>query len=171
MEVDKSKNYRKLKKSEEDWMVSKAESAKKKKERDKQRYLKNRDHRIEMVKLWQKNNPEKAKKWAKNNREKVREISAKWSKNNPEKKGIIRKRWCENNPEKKTAISFKSWILNKEKILERSRMRTDNLSDRYIKELLIANGLSREQIESNTELIEVKRLIIKTKRLCRTSQN
>lgn len=46
----------------------------------------------------------------------------------------------------------------------------DSLNDRYVKSTLKHSGFSREMLESNPEIVEVKRLLIKTRRLCKTSQ-
>lgn len=45
------------------------------------------------------------------------------------------------------------------------------LNDKYVKKKLLSQGFSHEQIKNNPELIKIKRLIIKTKRLWKTSQN
>ena len=63
-----------------------------------------------------------------------------------------------------------SWQLKnpeKAKVIEKKRNRTqiDKLKDAYVKKLLRAQGFPKEAI--TPELIELKRITIKTKRLCR----
>jgi hypothetical protein len=41
----------------------------------------------------------------------------------------------------------------------------------YLKAKLKQKGFTNEQIKNNPEILEVQKLIIKTKRLCKTSQN
>jgi hypothetical protein len=47
----------------------------------------------------------------------------------------------------------------------------ENLSDYYIRNNLKQKGYTPEQIKQHPEILEVQKLIIKTKRLCKTSQN
>jgi hypothetical protein len=61
-------------------------------------------------------------------------------------------------------------LKNKESIRKKNAIkeseRRKNLTDRYVKKLLYEkNGFSVEQIKNNPELIELKRLILKIKRL------
>ena len=58
---------------------------------------------------------------------------------------------------------------NAERIKEHKKEYRKNLSDGYIKQEFKHQGYPPNQI--TPELIEVKRLIIKTKRLCKTSQS
>ena len=64
-------------------------------------------------------------------------------------------------------------IENKEKIRtyqrEKEQQRRDNFSDRYVVKILVEkDGFNRELI--NNDILETKRLILKTKRLCKTSK-
>jgi len=48
--------------------------------------------------------------------------------------------------------------------------RRENVTDRYVSKLLREkNGFTIEQLKNNPSLLEIKRLIIKTKRICKTS--
>ena len=58
---------------------------------------------------------------------------------------------------------------NKELYRRHSQQNALNLSDSYVKNNLINLGWNKKDITQ--DIIEVKRLIIKTKRLCKTSQN
>ncbi len=58
---------------------------------------------------------------------------------------------------------------NKKQILEKRKYYRDTLKDTYIKVQLLNNGFPSEVINEN--LIETKRIILKTKRLCKTSQS
>jgi hypothetical protein len=46
-----------------------------------------------------------------------------------------------------------------------------NLNKNYIRQKLIRTGFTKEEISKNEDLVEIKRLIIKTLRLCKTSKN
>jgi len=60
---------------------------------------------------------------------------------------------------------------NKDKIYARSadwnRNAAEEATDSYIIKLLKKNGFTREQIAENPELINIQRIIIQTKRLCK----
>jgi len=107
------------------------------------------------------------KKWAKQNKDKLKEKNKIYREKNKEKIKAKRnlKIW-----ESQTKIYYKKYReKNKINILKSSRKYTkklvDNLDEKYCKYLLKEQGFTTEQIEQNQELIEVKRLIIKTKRL------
>lgn len=113
-------------------------------------YNKNNSEKIvKAAKIWFENNPEKRKlslhKYYKKNIEKINKYATEWKNNNPEKIKFITRKHQFN-------------LIN-------------NLGDSYIKAKLKSKGFTSEQINENNELIEIQRLIIKTKRLCRTSQN
>ena len=102
----------------------------------------------ESIKQCKLNNPEKYKnlirEWSLSNPEKVRESYKKWKLNNPEKCKNSIKKWRLNNPEKVHISSVKSNLVSKQ-------------------------GLSKETLSENPILVECKSLMIKTKRLCKTS--
>lgn len=77
-----------------------------------------------------------------------------WRKRNTEECNRKRSLWRKNNPEK---------------VREEKNKITETLKGSYVKRGLIKQGFPKDQI--TTELIEVQRLIIKTKRLCKTLQN
>lgn len=58
------------------------------------------------------------------------------------------------------------YLANKKKQADKGR---EKLKDHYIKGLLTNKGININDI--NNELIELQRIIIKTKRLCKTSKN
>ncbi|WP_293685157.1 hypothetical protein [Spirosoma sp. 48-14] len=70
---------------------------------------------------------------------------------------IVRNRlnWYENNPQKR---------------IRYYRLGSQSLSDWYIRQLLLNQDYPKELV-NNEDFIEVKRLIIKTKRLCKTLVN
>jgi predicted Rdx family selenoprotein len=85
-------------------------------------------------------------------------------------KPIIKAKWRKKDYEVNRQTYINNYIRNKPKIIEQNRIknqkRRDNISDHYVRKLLREkSGFTVEQIEQNPELIEVKRLIIKTKRL------
>jgi hypothetical protein len=102
----------------------------------------------------------KAKIYREKNKEKIKILNIEWRKKNPEKTKNIYKSYKNKNKEK---IKIKRYEFNNKSI--------SNLSNNYVIKNLIQRGLSIEQIKENKELIEVQRLIIKTKRLCKTLQN
>lgn len=59
-----------------------------------------------------------------------------------------------------------------EKYKKREKLKREDLADRYLIKLLIEkNGFSSDQVKENPELIELKKIILKTKRLCKTLNN
>ena len=127
----------------------------------------------EYAKKWNLNNPEKVKesvkKWHLNNPEKIKEIQKKYYSNNTEKIKEIRKNYRLNNPEK-VKENDKKWHLNNpEKLKETKKNYTNELGKGYLNSQLRSKGFKKEQI--TPELLEVQKIIIKTKRLCKTSQN
>jgi hypothetical protein len=82
----------------------------------------------------------------------------KWKAKNNEKVKETKKRSERNNP-----IKFK------EKKKRSKAARRKNITDGYVKSILKIRGFSSEHI--TPEIIEVQRLIVKTKRLCKTLQN
>lgn len=122
----------------------------------------------DMNKRWAIANPNyKKMSWAKKTEEERRNIYLKQKNNfekyaaeNREKIIEYRKRYHRSNKEAK------------DKYMARSRKSRELLSDNYIVTQLSQNSnLDRETIRQYPELIETKRLIIQTKRLCKTSSN
>lgn len=132
---------------------------------------------------------ENSKKWNLKNRERRREIEKK-SKSRPEYKKrqaeLKLKRYYEgldDNARKKYENSNKGKLArikardvwkqrNPDKILEKDRRHRDELKDCYvIQKIIRGTELNAQDIRENPELIEAKRLIIKTKRLCKTLKN
>lgn len=119
--------------------------------------------------------------WRKNNREKYLEYRKKWREKNKEIENERVRNWRLNNPEKlkdsakKTYIKrlelIKKYNKNYNKRTERSSNRCKNLEDEYIIQRLTTTGFNRTQIKENTDLIEVKRILLKTKRLCKILAN
>jgi len=86
----------------------------------------------------------------------------------------IKKVWRNENHKRNihTAKNYfqknKTEINNKTRLLEANRR--ENVTDRYVSKLLREkNGFTIEQLKNNPSLLEIKRLIIKTKRICKTS--
>lgn len=113
------------------------EEKEKKREYRKLSYQRNKSRGIAKAKEWRLNNREKIKKWYKL-----------WANNNAEKLREKKKQWADNNTEK---------------LRELSKKKREILLDTYVKSRLRRNGFPKEAI--TPELIEVQRLIIKTKRL------
>lgn len=107
---------------------------------------------------------------------KIKSYYKKYWARNPEKWKKYRKKYKAENPEKIKEIS-KNWnAANKQKIrtLQRERNKKGRLSldDRYVMTCLKStSNFTFSELRKHPELIEAQRLIIKTKRLCRTSQS
>jgi hypothetical protein len=76
----------------------------------------------------------------------------------------------------KVIIEMQKWFLkNEEKIKAYNRnfgrINIEKLSDGYVRQILIDKGFTKEQLNNNKEIIETQKIIIKTKRLCKTLQN
>ena len=115
------------------------------------------------------------KEWAINNPESIKSAQTKFRQNNPEKCAELQKTWRQNNPEKykehKKKYRKKNPEWNKVQKRKNYMKSIENLSDRYLKARLKANGFENEIINTRPELIELEKIIIKTKRLCKTSKN
>lgn len=85
-------------------------------------------------------------------------INIEYDRNNRGKASDRQMRYAKRNKEKINSYRRKLTFNNRE-----------NFLDPYIKDLLIKNGFTTKQIKQYPELIETKRLLIKTKRLCKTS--
>lgn len=96
--------------------------------------------------------------WSKLNQDKVKKNRKRSYKKNNEKILLKNKIWREMNPDK-----FKIQLDNSRKEY------VEKINNRYVINLLFLSGFPKEYI--TPELIEVKRLLIQTKRLCKTSQN
>ena len=103
---------------------------------------------------------ERAKCWRERNPEKSRENGAEWRKRNPERNKEIKKRAAER-VRSDTALYEKQKLRYREK----TNKATLQLSDSYVRSNLVHCGFNIETVKQHPELIEIKRLIIKTKRL------
>ena len=82
----------------------------------------------------------------------------------------IKKEWKRESYKRNIPTVLKYYSENRDKIKKKNAIREferrENLTDRYITKLLREkSGFTVEQLKNNPELIEIKRLIIKTKRL------
>ena len=130
----------------------------------------------EILKIWRDKNPEyskkESKKWREKNPNKSKDYSLQYKKEN-----IIRVKKWKHNWDLKNRDRYN--IYNAKQPKEKKRLwqiktnmkLRERLSDGYIVNILCArNNLTAIDIRKYPELIETKRLIIKTKRLCKTSQ-
>lgn len=95
---------------------------------------------------------------------------------------IARKKYEECHKDKRRQRSKDYFYANRDKMIakvkrwwtergnEMKRKETELLTDYYLKKQLKKDGFTREQISQYPELIETKRILLKTKRLCKTSQ-
>ena len=133
--------------------------------------------RKSVLKNWRNKNPEKAKNscdnWIKNNLEKNKETRKKYKIKNKELVIKWKRDWDIKNRDKYKIYNSKQpkekrrlWQRKTDKKLQ------ERLADSYVVGILCAeNNLKASDIRKYPELIKTKRLIIKTSRLCRTSQN
>ena len=103
------------------------------------------------------------KKFREKNPEYFKESSKKFREKNPEYSKNKNKINYKKNKEYYTKKSFLYNKENKEKINKNANNRTEKLTDGYVKNKLKQSGFPKESI--TPELIEVKRIILKTKRL------
>lgn len=122
----------------------------------------------QMTKNWFEKNKGYKKKWRKENPEKAKEENLrakprtdKWRKENKKELKIKRARYRLKNIEH----------IKSKKPIEQKKAR-EELQDNYvISQITKRTKLTSKEVRKYPELIEAKRIIIKTKRLCRTSQN
>ena len=96
------------------------------------------------------------KKYSSKNKDKRKIIAAKYYERNKNNPKILQ--WKINNPEKYKSIHVKSW-----------KKTIALISNSYAKKLLYSKGFTKEQVNENPQLIETIKIIIKTKRICKTS--
>jgi hypothetical protein len=86
-----------------------------------------------------------------------------------------RKEYIEKYTKANTFLEYQREFNKRPHVAAKRRIRNKkqklNLIPSYLKAKLKQKGFTNEQITNNPELIEVQKLIIKTKRLCKTSQN
>jgi len=120
----------------------------------------NKDRKKESGILYRIENKEKlakkAKKYALDNPEKSSIASNKHYKKNKIKLDDRTKLFRINNPERALEIARKS----------KTKMK-DSLSDSYVKSIIVGTNKGMSRLDIPKELIELKRIIIKTERLCR----
>lgn len=97
-----------------------------------------------------------AKKWREKNIDKIRAIG--------------KERYWDNKPDE--LRKAKAWReKNSEYVKSKDHKNTELLTDRYMRKHLLKLGYTRQHIRKHPELIETHRIIIKTKRLCKTLEN
>ena len=97
---------------------------------------------------------EDMRKYRAENPEKIKAYRAKWQAENAEKNKARFTKWRAENPEKDKAKKAKEVL---------------SLARYYVKGVLVAQGFPKESI--TPELIELKRITLKTSRLCRQLKN
>ena len=102
-------------------------------------------------------------------KEERKEYNSKYYAENSEKIKARIAKYCTENSEKEKIRCAKYRVENKEKIKLRSVKDITLLSDSYIRRALVVQGFKNEQI--TPELIELKRITLKTTRLCRQLKN
>ena len=108
-------------------------------------------------KLWRKANNEYKKQWDIRNKDKIKEYNKEKWKTDKEKRKASVKEYYKRNP-KKLESAY-------EKGRNRGKKKRDELNTEYLRKRLIDQGFNLETINKNPDLIEIKRLIIQTKRL------
>jgi len=120
----------------------------------------------EQNKKWRQLNPEQNKliriRSSVKNQARIKDYNKKYHSVNPEKQNIRNKKYYSENREK-VKIETKQWKLkNNEKLKNIARKKINELSNSYVK-----NNLSKRGIIITPETIELKREIIKLKRLAK----
>lgn len=69
--------------------------------------------------------------------------------------------------EKRVEFSKKYWDKNRVVLNEKSRSYTEKLTNNYVKRKLRQDGFSKESVNENPHLIELKKQILKIKRLAK----
>jgi hypothetical protein len=114
------------------------------------------------------------KKYREKNKEKIRSSSSIYRQENKKKIKITYYEYYQLNKEKinKTCKIYRDENIDyiNKRAKKINNQRAGKLMDIYIINQLLKQGFTKDEIKSNSELIEVKRLIIKTKRLCKTLQ-
>lgn len=124
--------------------------------------------KIQMTKNWFDKNKCYKQQWRKENTEKVKEYNLK-SKSRTDK-------WRKENKEqikvKKSKYRLENIKYIKSKKIIEQKIAIEKLQDNYvISQITKRSKLTSKEVRKHPELIKVKRIIIKTKRLCKTSQN
>jgi hypothetical protein len=118
---------------------------------------------------WYLNNKQYRKEYShiRNGKESVKkrhfELHKEWRKNNPSRlnefKEQNRNRYAED-------VEYKTRVVSRNKNI------IENMPDFYIiNRLVYCDGFKKEYLIEHPEIIETKRIILKTKRLCKTLQN
>lgn len=109
--------------------------------------------------------------WNKNNPEKVGEVSRKWRQENPEKAKANAKKWYAANTEKKRAKISEWKSKNPEKVKASIKKWRAANPEKYA--YIDTKRKLKKQIGATPppELVEIKVLINKTKKLCKTLNN
>ena len=100
-----------------------------------------------------------------NNYEKIKSRKIQHRKNNKATYAIYEKKYRDNNRLKVRRSSLDYFYRNKDRITEITNSKIEGLHTSYLTSRLRKDGFSLEHIKAHPELIEIKRLIIKTKRL------
>ena len=109
------------------------------------------------------------RKWRAENAEKIKTHNAKYRAKNSEKTKASKAKWNRNNAEKIKTHNAKYRAKNTENIKTSNAKATSSLASHYVKRTLVSQGFKNEQI--TPELIELKRITLKTTRLCRQLKN
>lgn len=117
-------------------------------------YLNNKQHRKEYSHI--RNGKESVKK-------RHFELHRIWRKNNPDRL---------NKFKEQNRIRYNEDIEYKTHVVFRNKKIIENMPDFYIiNRLIYCDGFKKEYLIEHPEIIETKRIILKTKRLCKTLQN
>lgn len=140
-------------------------------------YEQNKKHILERTRGYYLNNPNKfkeyQKEYLKNNLDKVTNRNKNYREKNIEKFKILDAEYRKKNKER-LKRQQKEWReLNKDEIKNKKKLdhqyNCNNLTDFYVKSTLVRIGFNRNEI--TPELIELKRITLKTTRLCRQLKN
>lgn len=125
-------------------------------DKEKQR-LKHKEYYLKNKELW--------------NYEKRKSSHDKYRKKHSDKlKASGKERYWDNK--EKRLQNVKKWRVDNEQYVKtKDKANTEELTDKYMRKHLLKLGYTRFQIRKYPDLLESHRLIIKIKRLCKTSKN
>ena len=105
-------------------------------------------------------------------KEKIKKYTNKYKEKNKQKLAEAHRKWREKNKQKYKEIMYNYTERNLDSVRTRRRINSkrmiDELKPIYVRRLLKNKGFTIEQIKENKELIELQKIIIKTKRLCQS---
>lgn len=132
---------------------------------------KNAEKNAEWHRQWREKNPDKVAEWhlryRQKNPDKAAERDRQWREKNPDRVTKMRRQWCEKNPDKVAENRLRYSQKNVERIVERGRRYRERLEPNYVADV---SGIPAAELNQHPELLEMKRLVIRARRVVRSIQ-